>query len=753
MMLVLGYKFIRQQNTNLSRSRLMLLWSLRCLAVVLILVCLLDLRRVSQREITQGASLQALVDDSSSMYDKAKTSRAVQAAELMQGKIAPLAQKHNAPVALSYSATNLAAAANPAHATQITGSNLLSHIGRSLELNPQRINALLVFSDGAWSDAHLMENTISNLQAAKIPVFCWPLGDDKQIADTRLLSARITQPNAAQPRLRLQATFHNSGYAEAATQLVISYKGQQLASHKLNLAQGEQHIELEFNSPFRGLNFYDLTLTPQEGEQNTANNSLRAACELTRDPLRVLYMEGSEPQEVSYLKEAMESDQDFEIDCLHFPSHLVTRERNKEAIMARLRGADQRIFRDMYGRPVPSVCHPTQGFPKTLQELLHYDVIIVSDIIKEAFTEQQYKDMVNFVEHHAGGFVMIGGDTSFGAGNYHKTPVEKLMPIEVGSYNDMIWQELRPEVTPAGWQHPIMQVGDSSEETMRAWTTNFPGFGGTNNIKRAKPGAITLANSVYARGPAGAMSFLLFSVQDIGAGRTMAFASDTTAAWGDRFETIWGPENKGNKYYKRFWNNALRWLASGKVAEKSANLQLVLSSPQIMQGNKVEITIPSPSAGLPAALQLKLTDPQAMTSELRCEWNAAKSAWVASFKAEQLGDYSIEASCLNNSAKPVTRQCGVWVHDINNETTATALNRTNLEKISKQTGGALLDAQNYRELLEPLCKQQQQVVLKSENSLWDRWWLLLLVLLLLCSEWIIRKTAGNPSREKLEQAG
>ena len=59
---------------------------------------------------------------------------------------------------------------------------------------------------------------------------------------------------------------------------------------------------------------------------------------------------------------------------------------------------------------------PRLGFPTTREELLSYDVVICSDIARAAFTPEQLAWTVELVSKRGGGFVMIGGHTSFGAG-------------------------------------------------------------------------------------------------------------------------------------------------------------------------------------------------------------------------------------------------------------------------------------------------------------------------------------------------
>ena len=61
-----------------------------------------------------------------------------------------------------------------------------------------------------------------------------------------------------------------------------------------------------------------------------------------------------------------------------------------------------------------------RGFPTTREELFRYDVVICTDISQGAFTKEQIAWTVELVGEREGGFVMVGGHTSFGAGGWDR---------------------------------------------------------------------------------------------------------------------------------------------------------------------------------------------------------------------------------------------------------------------------------------------------------------------------------------------
>ena len=69
--------------------------------------------------------------------------------------------------------------------------------------------------------------------------------------------------------------------------------------------------------------------------------------------------------------------------------------------------------------------------PGSLEEYLAYDAIILSNVAADALGEERMKMFESLVKAVGIGFVMVGGDESFGPGGYQGTPVEELLPVEM----------------------------------------------------------------------------------------------------------------------------------------------------------------------------------------------------------------------------------------------------------------------------------------------------------------------------------
>lgn len=71
------------------------------------------------------------------------------------------------------------------------------------------------------------------------------------------------------------------------------------------------------------------------------------------------------------------------------------------------------------------------GLPQNLSSILAYDAIIFDNVSGTEVGEQTMAVIEQAVKEFGMGFMMVGGDQSFGLGGYFKTPIEELLPVEM----------------------------------------------------------------------------------------------------------------------------------------------------------------------------------------------------------------------------------------------------------------------------------------------------------------------------------
>lgn len=72
---------------------------------------------------------------------------------------------------------------------------------------------------------------------------------------------------------------------------------------------------------------------------------------------------------------------------------------------------------------------PPQGMPESLADLQNYECLVLSDVPATALTQQQMDFVRTWVQELGGGFIMLGGDQSFGLGGYYKSSLEEILPV------------------------------------------------------------------------------------------------------------------------------------------------------------------------------------------------------------------------------------------------------------------------------------------------------------------------------------
>jgi Ca-activated chloride channel family protein len=71
------------------------------------------------------------------------------------------------------------------------------------------------------------------------------------------------------------------------------------------------------------------------------------------------------------------------------------------------------------------------GVPTSLAGFQNYDLVIFDNVPASVLAASQMKMVQSYVRELGGGFLMIGGDQSFGPGGYYKTPIEEVLPVSL----------------------------------------------------------------------------------------------------------------------------------------------------------------------------------------------------------------------------------------------------------------------------------------------------------------------------------
>ena len=191
------------------------------------------------------------------------------------------------------------------------------------------------------------------------------------------------------------------------------------------------------------------------------------------------------------------------------------------------------------------------------EELENFDVVVFQNFDYAPYfgfrAETLLSNIADYVrEGH--GFVMIGGDRSFDFGEYAGTPIEEILPIQLG-VSGVLSSDTRftPSLTKAGAFHPITQISSIPEENDRIWSNLSKMDGFNKNQGLVSGGAALLSHPTET---VGGKPMPILAVREAGQGRVMSLSVDSSWRWSFS-EAV---EGSGNQAYLRFWKNSLQWL-------------------------------------------------------------------------------------------------------------------------------------------------------------------------------------------------
>ncbi len=638
-----------------TRGLKALLVALRVLTVAAVVTCLLDPQWVEMIKHDQRSRLAVVLDTSKSMSIHDVAGARLDAARKWIARDLTEAAPANVSLATYSFDQNLAVMPSLDSAAATGAVTALAESLEAVLAVPQSepLLGVVLVSDGIDNASQLPERVARTFRRKGIPIHAVTVGTTNEMRDVILENVQVKRavPNEAPTRVAMDV--RSPGFAGKRVSLQIRSQKKIIAAKEVTLNGERQNIEINFTPRQKGFQTYEAVVSSVPDEWLGTNNRRVFGLEVVDPTIHVLYMEGTPQTKTSpkpewkYLKDALLSDTNISVKVLY-----------------RQLGTDGKYLDTIdtdpeTGEKIYPVEHPRLGFPRTLSALLEYDVIIHSDIRKESFTPDQLQNMAKLIQEYGGGFVMIGGSSAFGKGGYHETILDRIIPIAMEQDKDSLNAPFKLQLARGALSHPIMNIGTSIEETAQIWTTKFPMLYGFNRVGRAKPGATVLAENPAYITPFGYGP--LIAVQQIGKGRSMAFTSDTTRNWGKDFETTWGEHKRAGtaagvalterncdaRYYRQFWVNAVRWLASGKMGRTNDPVTLELGQSYCRPDESISARVKVRDEELKevanAEVALYLSEGTKTNAPVRAVYDPAAKAYTANLRPPKSGEFIVTA--------------------------------------------------------------------------------------------------------------
>lgn len=415
-------------------------------------------------------------------------------------------------------------------------SDLRTALGGLSDATGERPQAVIVVSDGRLSAPSSTDVTPDSIGRLGVPIHAVKV-ESRAPKDAAIRSVHAAGAAVAHQALALTVEVGCSGGLSCNSVPVTVYElasGAErsvLASGEAKIEEGVGRVELEVTIDRAGSRVLEVAIDAPPGDELSENNSRLLTFTVARDRVRLLHLAGRPTYDVRALRRWLKSDE--AVDVVAF---FILRESN-------------------HGEDDPHAGESELAlieFPVNELFTVHlrsFDAIILQDIDAIRYKLAQHLPALAHYVESGGGLIMVGGPSSFAGGNYARTPIDAVLPVEqVSSNDDYDPAPFVPAYTDAGREAPITRaLRDLVGE-------DLPTMHGANLLGPARPGSIVLWEHPRLTVNGGRMPIL--ALGEVGDGRSIALAVDDThqLAFGQFAAKVAG------RGYGALWDGLLGWL-------------------------------------------------------------------------------------------------------------------------------------------------------------------------------------------------
>ena len=728
---------------------------LKCLGLLLLLLCLLD-PMASQERAKPGANRLALLADTSEGMNLTGAGESRPRAEILQDTLALQANNWQAQLANDF---DLKRYAFDARLRNVTGFERLTFTGHSSRLGEslrtvarryrgQPLAGIVVFTDGVATD---LDDTLPQLEGLP-PVYPVLMGNAAPQRDVALGTVTPTQTAFEDAPVSIIAQVTARGCEDenitASLELLDSTGKEAVTIKQLTRRATNDNAELTFRFKVRpavkGILFYRLNVTTEGDtpEATQANNQRVVVIDRGGGPYRVLYLAGRPNWEYKFLQRAVSEDEQVDLVGLirvaRKEAKFEFKGRKGENANPLARGSGQDV--GDYDQPVlvrlntANADELKTGFPTEAEELFQYSAVILDDLESAFFTPAQHALLHRFVSERGGGLLMLGGQESFRQGEYARTPVGNLLPVYLDRPEDVApLNNLKLSLTRDGWLQPWVRLRDN-EAADRARLGEMTEFVSLNRVRGKKPGANVLAT--VSTGNQGSDPALV--THTFGRGRVASVLLGDLWRWGLKGETEREDLDKA-------WRQMIRWL----VADVPVPFDLATLEGSEAGGRQITVRAHDPAFAPLDNAQVQLTvkplgDDQPVELQAEAEPDQA-GLYQSHYLPRTNGGYLVEADVQDETGQLLGRRQAGWATDhAAAEYRSLAPNAALMADLAQRTGGRVIQLENLREFAADLPALRAPVTEIRHVPLWHQGSIFLLALLCFVTEWFLRRRKGLP---------
>ncbi len=580
------------------------------------------------------------------------------------------------------------------------------------ELGTVPLSGVVLITDGVDNASKQWTESLSKLESRHIPFYTVGVGSDNIIRDAEIVKVSAPRSTLKESTAVVDVSYRSHGFRGRKATMYVRENGVLLKTEQVTLAADGEIAETSLDLPVKneGTRLFSFSLQAPD-DRIPENNTLDALVEIKNDHPQILYIEGEPRWEFKFLHRAMQDDPNIRLVTL-------------------LRSSQNKFYRQGIDKEEML----SEGFPKKREELFAYKGLIFGSIESTFFSQDQLKNVVDFVSNRGGGFLMMGGRNSFAGGRYENSPIADILPVQMGSADRMpVIGRLKLAITEYGRTHPLMKLTPDANANVKQWS-DLPPLNDFNKTLDAKVGGIVLARGTPEQ--KGSVDPILLAYQRYGRGRTMALTSGSTWHWQMEMDSK-------DQTYQLFWKQVLRWL----VNTSPDPVMISSDKDTYLPGETVRLSADISNKSFErmnnAKVIAKVTNPDGVTESVPLDWNGSgEGTYQAELNAKAAGVYQIDVTATQGSENLGTNHSAFQVADRPVEYYDASLNTRLLQSVASSTGGRYYPLSKLGDVPDDAQYVEGETSFVEQRELWDVPFLFMLLCMTLGAEWFWRKRKG-----------
>jgi len=580
------------------------------------------------------------------------------------------------------------------------------------ELGTVPLSGVVLITDGSDNASKQWTESLSRLESRKIPFYTVGVGSENITHDAEIVKVTAPRETLKESTAVVDVSYRSHGFAGRKATLYVRENGVLLKSEEVTLPADGQISEKTIDLPVKneGTRLFSFSLQAPD-DRIPENNTLDSLVEIKNDHPQILYIEGEPRWEFKFLRRAIQDDPNIRLVTL-------------------LRSSQNKFYRQGIDKEEMLA----EGFPKKREELFQYKGLIFGSIESTFFTQDQLKNVVDFVSTRGGGYLMMGGRNSFAGGKYQNSPIADILPVQMATEDRIpIIGRLKLAITDYGRTHPLMKLSPDASANTKQWS-DLPPLNDFNKTLDAKVGGIVLARGQSDQ--RGNVDPILLAYQRYGRGRTMAFTSGSSWRWQMEMD-------HEDMTYELFWKQILRWL----VNTSPDPVMITSDKDTYLPGESVrlssEISNKSFERMNNAKVIAKVTNPAGITESVAMDWNGAQEGtYQSELNVTEPGIYHVDVEAAQGSENLGTNRTAFQVQDRPVEYYDALLNTRLLQSVAAATGGRYYPLSRIGDVPDDAVYVEGETSFVEQKELWDVPFLFMLLCMTLAGEWFWRKKRG-----------